>query len=107
MHAKMVSDTILAVWLVAPTAHFHVYSNAGADATVALASSFERLHALFERQLGLKPRHQPVRVICFATEPEFAEFRARPSTAAFSITATGGDYIAMPAGARNDLHVPA
>ena len=105
---RKVSDTVLmAVWLVAPAAHFRVYSNAGAEATAALASGFERLHALFERQLGIAPRELPVRVICFATESEFAEFRTRPNTSAFSITATGGNYIVMPAGARGDLRIAA
>ena len=104
---RLASDAILAVWLVAPAAHFRVYSNAGPDATAALASGFERLHALFERQLGVAPRELPVRVICFATESEFAEFRTRPNTSAFSITATGGNYIVMPAGARGDLRISA
>ena len=96
-----------AAWMIAPAPHFEVYSNAGAEATRALASGFERLHAFFARQLGVAPRQGPVRVIGFATEAEFAEFRLKPDTAAFNIGGTGGDYIVMPVGARADLRIPA
>ena len=93
-------------WTLAPTPHFEVYSNAGSEEARALAAGFERLHLFFSRQFGVTPRG-PVRVICFATADEFAEYRTRPDTNAFFIGGTGGDYIVMPVGARGDLRIPA
>jgi tetratricopeptide (TPR) repeat protein len=48
-----------------------------------------------------------VRVVCFATQQEFAQYRIRPEAAAFFVGASGGDYIVMPAGGRGDLRIPA
>ena len=52
------------------TSHFEIYTNAGDETARSLAAGFERLHALFARQLGVTPRGA-VRVVCFATQQEF------------------------------------
>jgi len=95
-----------AIWTLTRTPHFDVYSNAGDETSRWLASGFERLHSFFERQLGVQP-HDPVRVVCFATEHEYAQYRLHAKTAAFFIGAPGVNYIVMPAGARADLRIPA
>jgi tetratricopeptide (TPR) repeat protein len=94
-------------WMLAPTPHFLVYSDAGAEATRELAASFERLHSFFARQTGIVPRNGLVRIIAFATADEFAQYRTRPGSDAFFIGITGGDYIVMPAGTRGDLRTAA
>src|SRR5262249_12396281 len=94
-------------WTVVHAAHFTVYSNASEPAAQALAGGFERLHAFFAAQLGVKPAGDAVRVGCFATEAEFAQYRVRPDTSAFYLAAPGADYIVMPLGARGDLRIPA
>jgi tetratricopeptide (TPR) repeat protein len=94
-------------WSVARAPHFRVYSDAGSDTARSLAAAFERLHDFFARQLGAVPRGGTVRVIAFATAQKFGAYRTKPGTDAFYMSATGGDYIVMPAGARGDLRVPA
>ncbi|HJZ99736.1 MAG TPA: hypothetical protein VKE70_24675 [Candidatus Solibacter sp.] len=94
-------------WVVARAPHFAVYSDAGEETARSLAQSFERLHGFFARQLGIAPHSGTVRIIAFATVQEFAPYRTRPSTDAFFLGATGGDYIVLPAGVRGDLRVVA
>jgi tetratricopeptide (TPR) repeat protein len=96
-----------APWIVARSPHFEVYSNGGGETARSLAGGFERLHDFFARQLGVAPHGGTVRVIAFATPQEFAQYRTKPSTDAFYLGATGGDYIVMPAPVPGDLRVPA
>src|SRR4051812_38910620 len=92
-----------ASWNVGHSAHFEVWSDLPAEAVRALDAGLERLHTFFVQQTGIGPRGQ-VRVICFASEREFAEYRIRPGAAGFSLSAPGREYI-VSSGA--ELRIPA
>src|SRR4051794_22350342 len=91
-------------WAVAHTPHFEVYSDAGSETARSLAAGLERLHAFFSRQIGLTPPVQrQVRVICFASPQEFAQYRMRRASDAYFIGTENRDYIVLPAPARGEL----
>jgi tetratricopeptide (TPR) repeat protein len=90
-------------WSAAHSAHFTIYSNAGAEAAGSLAAGLERLHDFFVRQTGLSPAaRREVRVICFASAGEYAQYRSRPGTDAHFIGAEDRDYIVLAAPPRGD-----
>ena len=95
-------------WNLARTAHFSVYSDAAPETARTLAAGLEHLHAFFVRQIGLSPPPaREVRVICFATEQEYAQYRARRGAAAYFIGTENRDYIVLPAPARGELRIAA
>jgi hypothetical protein len=99
-------------WSAAHSAHFTIYSNAGAEAARSLDAGLERLHDFFVRQTGLSPApRREVRVICFASTEEYAQYRSRPGADAHFIGAEDRDYIVLatpPRGdARHDLRTAA
>ena len=93
-----------AQWNVARSSHFETWSDAGGSTARALASSLERLHTFFVRQLGIAPQGT-VRVICFASIQEYAEYRIRPGADGFSLAGPDGKYIVTHAS--GGLRVPA
>jgi tetratricopeptide (TPR) repeat protein len=95
-----------ASWNLARTDHFEVWSDAAPAITRSLAAGMERLHLFFVRQTGMSPR-SAVRVICFASEREFREYRIRPGAGGYSLTTPQRDYIVIPASASYEMRVPA
>jgi tetratricopeptide (TPR) repeat protein len=93
-----------APWTVARSAHFEVWSNTADDTPVTIASGLERLRTFFVSQVGIVP-HEVVRVICFASTQEYADYRIRPGAAGFSLTGPGIEYIVTHAPA--DFRIPA
>ncbi len=93
-----------APWNVARSGHFEVWSDGPAGTVRALDSGLERLRAFFVQQLGIAPQGT-VRVICFASLQEFAEYRIRPGADGFLLTGPGGQYIVTHAS--GGLRVPA
>src|SRR5438094_6836831 len=88
-----------AQWRLARSEHFEVYSNAAGDAARSLLTGFERLHAFFTRQIGIRPSaHRPARVICFGSAQEYNSYRARPVADAYFLGTETRDYIVMPFG---------
>jgi tetratricopeptide (TPR) repeat protein len=95
-------------WALVTSAHFRVYSDAGEENARALAGGLERLHAFFVRQIGLSPPAQrEVRVICFASEQEYAQYRTRRGAGAYFVGAENRDYIVLPAPRRGELRFAA
>jgi hypothetical protein len=93
-------------WSVARSEHFEVWSNAPADTAREIGAGLERLRTFFIKQVGIEPRTR-VRVICFASLQEFADYRVRAGSDGFSLTGPSGDYIVIHATPRTDLRVPA
>src|SRR6266852_6678113 len=93
-------------WSVARSEHFEVWSDAGAETTRHLDSGLERLHTFFVRQIGVSPRGT-VRVICFATQQDFADYRISPNAAGYSLTTPERQYIVMSGAGKPNLGVPA
>src|SRR5436305_11539886 len=93
-------------WNVARSDHFEVWSDAGADTVRLLDSGLERLHAFFVREIGVGPRGL-VRVICFASGQDFADYRIRPGADGFSLTTPDRQYIVISDKGRPDLRIPA
>jgi tetratricopeptide (TPR) repeat protein len=91
-------------WTVARSDHFEVWSNASDDAPRAIASGLERLRTFFVGQFGLVP-NEVVRVICFASTEEFADYRIRAGADGFSLTGPGMAYIVTHAPV--NLRIPA
>src|SRR4051812_31238545 len=85
------------VWIRATAPHFDVYSDASPDSARALATAFERLRAFFIRQVNLDgaPARE-VRVICFATVPEYNAYRLNGGTSAFYVGSESRDTIVLP-----------
>src|SRR4051794_21238292 len=95
-------------WSVARSAHFAVYSDAGAETARSLAAGLERLRAFFVRHIGLNPpSEREVRVICFATAQEYGQYSTRRGADAYFIGTEGRDYIVLPAPARGELRIAA
>jgi tetratricopeptide (TPR) repeat protein len=93
-------------WNVARSDHFEVWSDAPADTSRALASGLERLRSFFVSQLGIVPS-DVVRVICFASETEYAAFRIRAGAAGFSITGPSAGFIVTHSSGSLNWRVPA
>jgi tetratricopeptide (TPR) repeat protein len=91
-------------WTVARSDHFEVWSNAPDDAPRTIASGLERLRTFFVSQFGLVP-HDVIRVICFASTEEFADYRIRAGADGFSLTGPGAAYIVTHAPV--NLRIPA
>ena len=92
--AMSVSACAAAPWNVARSQHFEVWSDAPAETARSLNEGLERLYAFFVRQLGISSQGL-VRVVCFAGEPEFAEYRIRPGADGYSLTGPDGEYIVI------------
>jgi hypothetical protein len=100
----LVCPAAAAPWNVVRSAHFEVWSDAAPETARALDTGLERLHAFFAQQVGIGPRGT-VRVLCFASERDFAEYRIRPGAAGFSLTAPQREYIVVTgAGMRIPAH---
>ena len=85
-------------WTLAATPHFDIYSNSDAASARALAVSFERLRSFFLSQVDLAPAAQrELRIICFATDEEYQQYRLRAGTGGYYIGAESRDYIVLPA----------
>jgi tetratricopeptide (TPR) repeat protein len=85
-----------------------VYSDAAPETARSLAAGLDRLHVFFVRQVGLSPPPQrKVRVICFASPQEYAQYRTHPRADAYFLGTEDRDYIVMSASARGDLRVAA
>jgi tetratricopeptide (TPR) repeat protein len=97
-----------AKWILARTAHFELWSDAGEDTARTLAAGLERLQAFFTREIGVGPRPgHAVRVIVFTSAQEYAGYRVRPGAEAFFAAGEGREYIVMTAPARGDLRIAA
>src|SRR5258707_14949315 len=93
-------------WSVARSEHFEVWSNAPADTVREIGTGLERLRTFFVKHVGIEPRSR-VRVICFGTAQEVAEYRIRPGADGCSLTGPNRDYIVMHAPQRGEFRVPA
>ena len=91
-------------WSVARSEHFEVWSNAPADTVREIGTGLERLRTFFVKQVGIEPRSR-VRVICFDTVQEFADYRVRPGADGFSLTGPSGNYIVLHTPQRGELRV--
>ncbi|HJT89209.1 MAG TPA: tetratricopeptide repeat protein, partial [Bryobacteraceae bacterium] len=81
---------------LARSAHFEVYAQAGEPAARTVLAWFERLHAFFLQQTGLKLDDRPaVRVIAFASAQDYEPFRIRPTADAYYVGAPDRDWIVM------------
>jgi tetratricopeptide (TPR) repeat protein len=104
--ALVVPLAAAAPWSVARSEHFEVWSNAPADTAREIGAGLERLRTFFIKQVGIEPRTR-VRVICFASLQEFADYRVLAGSDGFSLTGPRGDYIVTHTVPRGNLRVPA
>ncbi len=87
-----------AVWSLARSARFEVYSQAGAAAARSALVWFEQLHGFLARQTGLNVDGlPPIRVIGFRSAKEYEPYRLRPTAGAYCVSTESRDYIVMPA----------
>ena len=93
-------------WTVARSDHFEVWSDTPGETSRTLASSLERLRTFFVSQLGIVP-HDIVRVICFASEQEYAGYLIRPGAAGFSVTGPGAEFIVTHTPDGRNWRIPA
>src|SRR4051794_34300844 len=97
-----------AVWTVARSPHFTVYSDSRAETARELAAGLERLHAFCARFTGLTTSPgRELRVIAFASAHEYAQFRASANADGFYLGAADRDYIVLPTPSRGELRIPA
>src|SRR5579884_3054286 len=83
-------------WIVARTANFEVFSDAGPQTARSTLLWFEQLQRFFIRQTGLAMNGSaPVRVIVFRSAREYDEFRPRAGAAAFYAGMGTSNYIVM------------
>jgi len=95
-------------WVRAAAPHFNVYSDTAPESARSLATGFERLRAFFLRQVNLEaPPAREVRVICFASIPEYNTYRLNGGASAFYVGSESRDYIVLPAPASGDLQTAA
>ena len=95
-------------WVRAAAPHFIVYSDSAPESARALATGFERLRAFFLRQVNLETAPaREVRVICFATVPEYNAYRLNSGASAFYVGSESRDYIVLPAPTNGDLQTAA
>src|SRR6266404_4421571 len=102
----MACPAAAATWSVARSDHFEVWSDASAETVRLLDAGLERLHTFFVRQIGVSPRGT-VRVICFATAQDFADYRSSPNSAGYSLSTPDRQYIVITGAGKLDLHAPA
>src|SRR4051812_6867620 len=93
-------------WTLARSDHFEVWSDAGAETARLLDAGLERLHSFLVRQIGVSPRGA-VRVICFASAQDFADYRTSSGAAGYSLTTPDRQYIVITGAGRPDLSIPA
>lgn len=84
-------------WSVARNEHFEVYSQAGPERARAALDWFEQLRAFFQAQTTLSPEPPArLRVIGFASEREYQEYRLRPTADAYYAGYGGQNTIVLP-----------
>ena len=83
-------------WTVAASAHFRVYSQAGAGAARNTLEWFEQLRAFFQRLGFALDGRPPVLVIGFRSQRDYDQYRLRPAADAYYVGTEGRDYIVVP-----------
>jgi len=95
-------------WSLARTAHFEVYSQAGAPTARSTVLWLEQLRALFVQQTGLTPGNAaPVRVIAFRSDNDYQPYRLRVASDAYCVGGEVRDYIVMPSAGVEEFRVAA
>lgn len=84
-------------WGLARSAHFEVYSQAGADTARPAVLWLEQLREFFLQQSGLKLEETaPVRVIGFRSAKEYEPYRLRVPSDAYYVGVESRDYLVLP-----------
>ena len=93
---------------VARSANFEVYAQGGTADARAILLGFERLHAYFAKQTGLRlDKPSRVRVIAFRSRDDYAPYQLRPAADAYYVGSESGDTIVMTTPADGEIHVAA
>ncbi len=93
---------------LARSANFEVFAQGGTGDARAILLGFERLHAYFARQTGLKlDKPSRVRVIAFRSREEYEPYQLRPAAAAYYVGSESRDTIVMTAPDDGEIHVAA
>jgi hypothetical protein len=83
-------------WTLARSSRFEVYSQTGGDNARQVLWWFERLHAFFARQTGMRvDGRPPLRVLVFRSPSEYEPYRLRPTADAFYTATESCDYIVL------------
>src|SRR5438270_8454268 len=92
--ALAIASPAASTWSVARSDHFEVWADGGPETARVLNDSLERLHTFFVRQIGVGPRGT-VRVVCFASPQDFADYRIRSGADGYSLTTPERQYIVL------------
>jgi hypothetical protein len=85
-----------APWTLARNSRFEVYSQTGGDNARQVLWWFERLHAFFAGQTGVRADGRPpLRVLVFRSAAEYEPYRLRPTADAFYTATESRDYIVL------------
>jgi hypothetical protein len=83
-------------WALARSPQFEVYSQTGGDNARQVLWWFERLHAFFAGQTGVRvDGRPPLRVLVFRSPAEYEPYRLRPTADAFYTATESRDYILL------------
>ncbi len=83
-------------WSLARNPRFEVYSQAGGDNARQVLWWFERLHAFFEQQTGIRVDSRlPLRVLVFRSPTDYDLYRPRPTADSFYTATESRDYIVL------------
>ena len=93
---------------LARSANFEVYAQGGTAEARAILLGFERLHAYFANQTGLRlDKPSRVRVIAFRSREEYEPYQVRPAADAYYVGSENLDTIVMTAPADGEIRVAA
>lgn len=93
---------------MARSTNFEVYAQGGTADARAILLSFERLHAYFAKQTGLRlDKPSRVRVIAFRSREEYEPYQVRPAADAYYVGSESLDTIVMTAPADGEIKVAA
>jgi tetratricopeptide (TPR) repeat protein len=81
-------------WRLTRSEHFEIYTQTGDQRARAILTWFEQLRAFFQQQ-GSWNTGPPVRVIVFASEPEYQPYRLRSTADAYYVGSGSQNYIVM------------
>lgn len=92
----------------ARSTNFEVYAQGGPSDARAILVGFERLHAYFAKQTGLRlDKPSRVRVIAFRSRAEYEPYQVRPGADAYYVGSESQDIIVMTTPADGEIRVAA
>jgi tetratricopeptide (TPR) repeat protein len=92
--------------MLAHSAHFDVYSQAGEGNAQTTLLWLERLYAFFVAEAPLQQR-EPVRVIIFKSPAEYAAYRSHPAADAYFLSTPAREYLVLSAMGPQEFRIAA